>query len=100
MRDYPESPIQKRVPVAVRTRGVRVEQHISPGDLPVQLSHGALMGGGGACQFIRIDGTTLCHGPVKTELVPKAGHDTSHGGCEIGHHLTGELLEFSAAYLL
>ena len=38
------------------------------------------------------DGTTLCHCPIKAELVPKVGHDTSHGGCEIGNHLTGKLL--------
>jgi hypothetical protein len=25
--------------------------------------------------------------------VPKVGHDTSHGGCEIGYHLTRELLD-------
>src|SRR5262249_27939021 len=74
---------------------VSVEQHISPGDLPVKpLSHRAFISVGAACQFIRIDGTTLCHGAVKAELVPKVGHDTSHGGCEIGYHLTGELLDF------
>lgn len=25
--------------------------------------------------------------------MPKVGHHTSHGGCEIGYHLTGEVLD-------
>src|SRR5215467_6627616 len=62
--------------------GIGVEQYIPPGGLPVKpLSHTALISGGAACQFLRIDGTTVCHGPVKAELVPKVGHDPSHGGC-------------------
>jgi hypothetical protein len=74
--------------------GVRIEPHISPGDLPIKpLSHRALIGFGAACQFIRIDGTTFCHGPVKAELVPDVRHDPSHRGCEIGYHLTSEPLD-------
>ncbi|HEV2522863.1 MAG TPA: hypothetical protein VGT24_10825 [Candidatus Acidoferrales bacterium] len=63
-------------------------------DLPVQpLSNGALIRGRAARQLIRIYGTALCHGPVKTALVPEIGHDTSHGSCEIGSDLAGELLD-------
>src|SRR5580704_6181256 len=42
---------------------------------------------------MRIDGTILGHGAVQAELVPEVGHDTSHGGREIGYYLTGELLD-------
>src|SRR5262245_43042061 len=91
-RHQPARPVLDRV--MHHTFGLDSEQHISPGDLPVKpLSHRALIGHGAARQFIRFDGTTLCHGPVKAELVPKVGHDTSHRGCEIGYHLTRELLD-------
>src|SRR5262249_21367154 len=74
--------------------GFSVEPHISSGDLPVQpLSHRTLAGRSASCQFTRIDGTTLCHGPVKTKLVPNVGHDTGHSGGEIGYYLTRELLD-------
>ena len=74
--------------------GVRIEQHISPSDLAIKpLPHRALIGAGAECEFMRTDGTTLCHGSVKAELVPKVGHHTSHGSSEIGYHLTGKLLD-------
>src|SRR5215813_9374930 len=97
-RHQPARPVLDRV--MHHTFRLDIEQHISPGDLPVKpLSPRALIGHGAARQLIRIDGTTLCHGPVKAELVPNVGHDTSHRGCEIGYHLSGELLDSSAAWL-
>src|SRR5215469_1893558 len=42
---------------------------------------------------MRIDRTTLCHGPIKAELVPQVGHDASHRGGKIGDDLTSELLD-------